>query len=70
MRNLSPKHTNSLCTSRAKKKKNPNQTEAQDLNGHFSKEHMEVARKHMKRCSASVSIRELWIRGTMWYRHA
>ena len=22
----------------------------------------------MKRCSASVSIRELWVRGTMWYR--
>ena len=22
----------------------------------------------MKRCSASISIRELWVRGTMWYR--
>ena len=30
-----------------------------DLNGHFSKEDIEVGRKHMKRCSAPVSIREL-----------
>ena len=22
----------------------------------------------MKRCSASISIRELWVRDTMWYR--
>ena len=49
------------------KEKNPNQIEAQDLNGHFSKEDMEVARKHIKRCSASISIRELRVRGTMWY---
>ena len=66
LRNLSPTCTNSLCTSIAKKQ--TNQTGAQDLNGLFSKEDIEVAMKDMKRCSASVSIRELWISCTMWCR--
>ena len=66
LRNLSPRCTNSLCTSITKKQ--TNQTGAQDLNGLFSKEDMEVAMKDMKRCLASVSIRELWISCTMWYR--
>ena len=65
MRTLSPKHTNSLCNSMSKKQ--PNQIGAQDLNGHFSKEDREMAMKHMKRCSASVTIRKLRI-SSMWYR--
>ena len=32
-----------------------------DLNGPFHKEDIEMTQKHMKRCSASESIRELWI---------
>ena len=51
------KHTNSLCASISKKQ--PNQIGAQDLNGPFPKEDIEMAKKHMKRRSASVSIGEL-----------
>ena len=65
LRNLSPRCTNSLCTSITKKQ--TNQIGAQDLNGLFSKEDMEVAMKDMRRCSASISIRELWISCIIWY---
>ena len=40
---------------------------AQDLNGHFSKESIDVAMNYMERCSASVSIRELQLRRVMHY---
>ena len=51
--------TNSLCTSISKKQ--PSQIEAQELSGPFSTEDREMGLKHMKRCSASMSIRELRI---------
>ena len=40
-------------------KKQPSQIGALDLNGPFSKEIIKMAMKHMKRCSASVSSRDL-----------
>ena len=46
-------------------KKQPNQIGAQDLNGHFSKEDIEMAMEHMKRCSASVS-KCWWGYGVKW----